>query len=643
MEFEKRWQLQRRSATHKLHFESDDGELLSLSDDEVLQKWRLLEWQIDTDKLETTADILYFTTPADLQAYPEKPRLEAERRKQYLDAIDPAQLKYKPEIWQSIIFQCAIKINDKNPPSAITVQGWWRRFRESKSITVLMPRYGHRQTSQNVQGYKVFEEVVESSYLNNRRIQSAEIVRRVQQKVSILNINKSQTELIRKPSRNTIYRWLRELRQDLVDASRLGADYSRSKYRTSSGTLSIKNILERVEIDHTPLDLIVLDSTTWMPIGRPWITLATDASCRMIIGFYITFSSPSSHSVLQCLRHAILPKSLTFTGRPAIKGQWPAFGIPILIAVDNGMDLHSSALEKTCLELGIQVLYCPLKSPEDKGRIERFNRTINQDFIHQLPGSVFSNIVERGDHPSETEAAIDMATLTYLITKWIVDIYNLSPHKGIDGNNPLNRWLEQQPHKIIELPANPRSLDVITGIPATRTCFHYGIELEGLYYNAQPLQELRRISGKNLKIDLKFFEDQTEWVEVLDPHKMEYFRAYANNQTYTQGLHRETHRIIRAQIRKRFGELSNSEQLLEARAEIEALVQSARLNKKMGIRKRAAQLQNQNSAEIIQPSPIPRKISVNHAPEELPSGLEDELPELSLGKKLDKRGSHETV
>jgi hypothetical protein len=32
------------------------------------------------------------------------------------------------------------------------------------------------------------------------------------------------------------------------------------------------SVLERVEIDHTKLDLFVVDQKTNLPIGRPWLT-----------------------------------------------------------------------------------------------------------------------------------------------------------------------------------------------------------------------------------------------------------------------------------------------------------------------------------------------------------------------------------
>ena len=43
--------------------------------------------------------------------------------------------------------------------------------------------------------------------------------------------------------------------------------------------------LEVVQIDHTQVDVIVVDDRAGKTIGRPWITLAVDVLTRMVTGF----------------------------------------------------------------------------------------------------------------------------------------------------------------------------------------------------------------------------------------------------------------------------------------------------------------------------------------------------------------------
>lgn len=398
--------------------------------------------------------------------------------------------------------------------------------------------------------------------------------------------------------------------------------------------MKVGSVLERIEIDHTPLDVIVIDSLTGLPLGRPWLTMAIDHHSRMVVGFYISFNAPSSHGVLQCLRRSILPKDEWLARFPDIKGAWPAHGIPELIAVDNGTDLHSEALESACMEMGIQMLFCGSKTPQHKGAIERFFRTMNMGLIHRLPGTVFSSVDDRGDYPAEEKAVIDMKSLV-LLTKWVVEVYNVTTHRGI-GARPIDKWIQSADRRIIELPVYPQQLEVITGIPAKRTLFHYGIELDGLQYNSEQLQVLRRRTGENLSVQLKHYEDTVAHIHVFDPVTKEYLKVPAKLMEYAQDLPRDIHRLVREQARKRFGDHVLSAQLLQAKAEIEDLIQQALKAKKMGHRKTGARVAMHDSeAVLLDGDPLaearrPVKNAKQKPPEDLPSGLDDKLPDFVI-------------
>jgi putative transposase len=55
------------------------------------------------------------------------------------------------------------------------------------------------------------------------------------------------------------------------------------------------------QIDHTIVDLIVVDEETRLPIGRPYLTIAVDIYTRMVAGFHLSLDAPSSASVGLCL------------------------------------------------------------------------------------------------------------------------------------------------------------------------------------------------------------------------------------------------------------------------------------------------------------------------------------------------------
>lgn len=215
-----------------------------------------------------------------------------------------------------------------------------------------------------------------------------------------------------------------------------------------------------------------------------------------------------------------------------------------------------------------------------------------------------------------------------------------SPGSG----RPLDRWYDGIRGRVVELPAYPQQLQVMTGIPAKRTVFHYGIELDGLHYNSELLQLIRRRAGANLKVDLKYYEDSVADIHVFDPVAKEYIPVPARAAQYAEKLPRDVHRLIRENARKRFGEQCNAEQLLEARAEIEEIIQQAIKDKRMGTRKKGAGLLKYDSVAVLgNQNPLeaarrPVREALPKPPDALPSGLDDELPEIG---RFGSEGGHE--
>ncbi|HEY2492283.1 MAG TPA: hypothetical protein VGI33_05170 [Paenibacillus sp.] len=66
--------------------------------------------------------------------------------------------------------------------------------------------------------------------------------------------------------------------------------------------------LDIVQIDHTLLDIEVLDDETGLNLGRPWITLGIDVYARMPWCLYVSFEDPSANVVRKAIQHGVFPK-----------------------------------------------------------------------------------------------------------------------------------------------------------------------------------------------------------------------------------------------------------------------------------------------------------------------------------------------
>jgi putative transposase len=353
-------------------------------------------------------------------------------------------------------------------------------------------------------------------------------------------------------------------------------------------------------MDHTPSDIIVVDDASMLPLGRPTITSALDEHTRCPMGFYLGFEPPSCLSVMRALKHAILPKTYVRREFPAVKNAWECYGVPELVVVDNPPEFHSSHFERACLQIGADIQYAKVLVPWYKGKLERFQGTMNHDLMHGNPGTTFSGVLDRDDYDSSQHAVVLLSTLREMIHKWIVDVYLQTPHRGIK-DTPAHRWRAEMIGLPPPLPPSARELDVVLGMTAQRVVFHYGIELEGLKYNGPELGELRRRIGAGAKLELTFDPGDLGHINVLDPQEGGYVRVPAVDQVYAKGLSVWQNKVIRRFAQHRLNARTDMVALAQAKAEIRALVERDFNRKSTHGRKRHARfLEAHNSAPILE-------------------------------------------
>lgn len=126
-----------------------------------------------------------------------------------------------------------------------------------------------------------------------------------------------------------------------------------------------------VHIDHTPLDVLLVGGEARKPLGKPWLTIALDAESRHIVGFYLSFDSPSYRSCMMVMRDLVRRQ-----------GQMPA-----MLVLDNGKEFHSAPLAWLCERHGCSLRFRPGGKPRYGSVMERIFGTTNTQFIHLLEGN----------------------------------------------------------------------------------------------------------------------------------------------------------------------------------------------------------------------------------------------------------------
>lgn len=245
---------------------------------------------------------------------------------------------------------------------------------------------------------------------------------------------------LKPPALLSVQRRVKKVDQKRLIASRDGAKAAADKFRPVRKSYTADYPLEIVQMDHAMVDLIVVDEAYRKPIGRPVLTLQIDIATRAIPGFYISLESPSATSVGMAIRHAVLPKEEWLEQR-GVAVSYPMSGIPDALHLDNAKEFHSQALTRGCQQHGIQLIYRPIRTPHYGGHIERLIGTMIGQ-VHLLPGTTFSNIVDKGDYDAEGQACMTLQEFE----RWFclqVSIYHNSIHRTL-GVTPLTAWLNQR-------------------------------------------------------------------------------------------------------------------------------------------------------------------------------------------------------
>ncbi|MGH3715435.1 MAG: Mu transposase C-terminal domain-containing protein [Micromonosporaceae bacterium] len=302
-------------------------------------------------------------------------------------------------------------------------------------VSDLLPRESSRGRGREhlpVEVEAVMREVVRARYLTKQRRSVAAVYREVR-RVCL-------RQGLRVPSRGTLQRRIAKLDPVAVVSSRQGTDAARALRSAGGAPPEVEGLLEQVQIDHTVVDVIVVDERYRRPIGRPYVTAAIDVCSRCVVGLVVTLEAPSALSVGLCLAHMVTDKRpwLERLGLPEVA--WPMSGKPATLYLDNAAEFKSEALRRGCDQHGITLDYRPPGQPHYGGVIERVIGTL-MEMVHELPGTTFSNPAQRGAYDSDGSAVLTVAELQ----RWLalaVAGYHGGVHAGL-GQTPAGRWAER--------------------------------------------------------------------------------------------------------------------------------------------------------------------------------------------------------
>jgi putative transposase len=198
-------------------------------------------------------------------------------------------------------------------------------------------------------------------------------------------------------------------------------------------------------------------------------------------------------SFLDCLRQAMAAR-----------------GLPSRLYVDNAKIYRSPQLARIAASIGILIVHTPPYQPEGRGKIERYFRSLRQDFLTAL----------------DPKTLLTLEQLNERLWNWIDTVYHRAEHSAL-GATPLVRW-QRDIEQVRQLP------------PATdlRHLFFYRVDrlvrrdctflLHNRFFEAPP-----QLAGKH--VEVRF--------DPLDLNQVEIY-----NEGQSHGAARLVDAVVNAQL-----------------------------------------------------------------------------------------------
>ncbi len=518
-------------------------------------------------------------------------------------------------------------------PSASSIYRYWRTFKKSDfQLSSLIPKVTAGNTGSNVADElePLIQEAIKD-YFSAEEQTAASAYLTLETEVSRYNeIHDTQHTLFSIQSFRKRLRKHSEYEKVFLRKGKSAAD---STFRKVGQRPATTRALERVEADHTRLDLFVVDEHHGVPLGRPWLTLLYDTHTKSIIGFYLGFEPPSYLSVSIALENAILPKDYVKDLHPSVEGVWPCYGLPENLIVDNGAEFNSRDFKIACKELKIKVKKNPTKKPWLKGSVERYFRTINNRLLSRVPGKSFTNIFERKDYDPLENAVIDNSLLQEMIHIWLIDIYQ-SGTNGLENNIPNLSWIDSVNSSVPPRPFKGTREQLKFNLGKNHcvaldkngvrlgTTIRYSSTRLARYFGSQTSAGLNSV-----KVRIKYDPSCLGRIYVLDEKQEEFFAVEAVDADYaysvSEWLHKTCCNYARRHIRKNY----NHKDVVKAWRKILDIIDEA-IEKTKKTKKRnslgvttTTRVQRVKEHSVRASSEAKKRQSKNHTV----SGLDDEL------------------
>ncbi|MGO6694954.1 hypothetical protein ACCS54_19535 [Rhizobium johnstonii] len=248
-----------------------------------------------------------------------------------------------------------------------------------------------------------------------------------------------------RPSYNTLVYWIRRAETDVGLALREGRQVQNRQIGGIHPMEPTFRPLQTVVLDHTQIDMNIVvynkEGTVIERIVRPYLIVVVDVHTRMILAARLSLEHPSLHTLYAGLKEALRPK--IFTNAIKSEGVYDisrdGFGKFRRMLVDNGLENIGRSLQMSARAVGLHVSFAPIRTGEYKAVAERLFNSLNTRLWHLALGGVKTKPGDPRPFDPRTKAEFTLSEAQYILWRYIIEVYHLQNHDGIDMQ-PALKW-----------------------------------------------------------------------------------------------------------------------------------------------------------------------------------------------------------
>jgi transposase InsO family protein len=273
-------------------------------------------------------------------------------------------------------------------------------------------------------------------------------------------------------------------------------------------------VFEVGHIDHTQLDIELVDSRSGKELGKPWLTFLMDAFSRRVLAMYLTFDPPSYRSCMMVLRecvrrHARLPKT---------------------IVVDGGKEFHSIYFDTFLAMYECTKKVRPPAQARFGAVIERLFGKTNTQFLYALLGNTQASKKHRQmtkETNPKKHAAWTLKALNEQLGNYVYEVYDQLEHPtlGMKPGGAFQQSISLSGMRESQFIAYNDDFIMMT-LPTTKKGTALvgvnGVKINNIYYNNIAL---RRLINKQLPIRYDPFDmgvayvyAQKHWIKCISQY-----------------------------------------------------------------------------------------------------------------------------